>query len=372
MSGANGIHDLEKLAKKRLGDTRAKVIGVAGSFGNASAELIRHVLAGSFNVAARSMRCGDIEECSRKILDVPPEAEVFVFRIESGSADETARFAGNFPLTHAVITGASGRAGSRYAEAFMSTTLSALYYNRDDESLLRAAVSMENPRNAVKIRGVGFAGDEIIIKESGNDLAEPGEPELRAVISADGKEYRCRAKIFGRQNARNMAFALSLALELGVPEEKILSAMRDARLPEGAGRIYRTEGSGFMIDETLQSDPDSASHSIKDVIEFGTPENIAKLAILGGVPGLGTDSRHWHDVIMSRACLLDGVYLVGAEWDAVVTEQTSLRGRWADAAAFLDDFDTASLRGAVTLVKDSGSYDLSKIFNLAPLIEAAS
>ncbi|MDR1516314.1 MAG: hypothetical protein LBS45_11530 [Synergistaceae bacterium] len=372
MAGTNEIPLLANLAKARMCDTSSKAVGVAGSFGGAAAELIRQVLARSFKVAAHVMRCGDIEECSGKILEAPSDAEVFIWEMESRSTAEMAQFVSNFPLTHAVITGATQRDEVRYAEAFASAALTSLYYNRDDEALYRSVEGIKDLLCGVKIRGAGFTGDEINIKESRHNVARTGEPELNATILADGKEYPCYARIFGRQNARNMAFALSLALELGVPEDEIHSGMADARLPAGAGRILRTARGGFMIDETLDSNLDSMSRSIKDVIELGAPEDTAKLAILGGMPGLGADSRQWHEVIMSRACLLDGVYLIGGEWDAVVTEQTSLRGRWADAGAFLDDFDTASLCGAVTLVKDSGAHGLSKIFQIAPLIEAVS
>jgi UDP-N-acetylmuramyl pentapeptide synthase len=352
MSDAN---ETVLLAKSRLAERSPVIIGVFGGFGRtAAAMLIESALRRSFKVSSCVMAPGDIAGSSQKILDSPQDSDAFVWEMESASAVETGKFVKNFPLTHAVITSSSQNPHD-FLGISESSDLVSLYYNRDDEGIASAL-------ECIKKTGVGFTGGEIKIKEARQGIACSCEPGLHVTVLRGGKEYSCYANLFGRQNARNMSFALSAALDLGILPDDISAAMAEAEIPPGVGSICRTAGGGFMIDETRGSCPDSVSHSIKDVIELDAPENTVKLAILGGMKGLGGDSPYWHDVVMSRACLLDGVYLIGEEWVNAMTEQTSLRGKWASIDDFLRDFDRASLDGAVTLVNDSGFYDIAKIF----------
>jgi UDP-N-acetylmuramyl pentapeptide synthase len=362
-------------AKSRLAEISPAVICVIGGYGrSAAAALISQALAGPFKVCHAAMRCGDILDCAMKVIQAPEDATVLVCELESVSVSEMAEFVKNFPPAHIAITGAVNQEGSPgHGQSTLFSTLAGLapratlHYNRDDEALIAALGALNGIGLGVGTRSVGFTGGDVTIKESSNNLTAQGVPELCAVITADGKNLRCGSKIFGRQNARGMAFALSVALDLGVHAEEVCSGMAEARYSSDAGRICRTAGGGLMIDETRGANADSASRHIKDLIEFGVPGNIVKLAILGGMGDLGTDSRRWHDVTVSRACLLDGVYLIGKEWDGIVTEQASLRGRWEDVDYFMRDFDPAALEAAVTLVMDFGRYDISRIFLKAPL-----
>ncbi|MDR1021128.1 MAG: hypothetical protein LBL73_10255 [Synergistaceae bacterium] len=361
-------------AKSRMAEISPAVICVIGGYGSsAAAAFISDALARSFKVCHAVMRCGDILGCASIVIQAPEDATALVCELESASISEMAEFVKNFPPAHIAITGAVKQEEPPDCgqSALLSTLVGlvpsgTLHYNRDDEELAAAVGTLNGLGLGVKTRSVGFTRGDVTIKESKNGLTESGVPELCAVITADGEDLRCSSEIFGRQNARGMAFALSVALGLGVPAERACSGMAEARYPSRAG-ICRTAGGGLMIDETRGANPDSASRHIKDLIEFGVPENVVKLAILGGMGDLGADSRRWHEVTMSRACLLDGVYLIGKEWDGIVTEQASLRGRWEDTDHFMRDFDPAALEAAVTLVMDSGRYDISRIFPKAPL-----
>jgi UDP-N-acetylmuramyl pentapeptide synthase len=344
------------LAKSRLAERPAFTIGVFGGFGRtAAALLIQGAISRSFKVCRGTMIPGDIAGCSQNIVEAPLDADAFIWEMKSASAADTGEFVKNFPITHAVIASAPQAPFPDFLGITESADLVSLYYNKDDEIIVPAL-------EGIKKTGVGFTGGEIKIKEALQDIANSREPGLYVTVSIGGEDYSCYANLFGRQNARNMSFALLLALELGVSPRDIRFGMTETKLPPGVGSICRTEGGGFMIDETGGSCPYSISRSIKDIIELDVPENTAKLAILGGMRGLGAESVYWHDVVMRRACLLDGLYLIGEEWDGVVTEQTSLRGRWASADDFLRDFDRTLLNDAVTLVNDSGFYGLAKIF----------
>jgi UDP-N-acetylmuramyl pentapeptide synthase len=142
--------------------------------------------------------------------------------------------------------------------------------------------------------------------------------------------------------------------------------MNGVELPRGWGGICAMPDGGFWIDESCGTTPDSVSHSLKNMIELEFHGDLPKFAILGGMSGLGVDSLRWHEIVMSRASLLDGVYLIGNEWDGVVTGQASLMGRWENVDNFLRDFDPVTISGSMTLVKGSVFYGMDKIFSLVP------
>jgi UDP-N-acetylmuramoyl-tripeptide--D-alanyl-D-alanine ligase len=326
------------------------------------------------------MECWALDACAKKILSIPRDSEVFLWEMKSSGYGEIREFVRNFPVTQGVITEIPSESRDHESlesalpevlEIAESVSLVSVYYNNGDEEIARAVETMKSGVRTVKKNGVGFAGDDITISEVRQDTAENGEPSLIVIILTDGGEYRCSAKIFGSQHARSIAFAFCVARELGVAADEICARLESARLPLGMGRVFPTDGGGCVIDETCVSTPDSVSHSIRDVLEFDTRGELPKYAILGGMRGLGEESPYWHGVVMSRASLLDGVYLIGQEWDGVETEQASLRGRWADTDCFIRDFDLSSLNGAVTLVKDSGFYGMGKIISVAPQFQEA-
>jgi UDP-N-acetylmuramyl pentapeptide synthase len=326
------------------------------------------------------MECGALDECTKKILLIPRDSKVFLWEMKSRRHGEISDFVRNFPITQGVITEIPSESWNYKSPGFVlsdvlgiaeSASLVSVYYNNDDEEIVRAVKTMKNGERAVKKNGVGFAGDGIVIREARQDADEIGEPSLTVIISIDGEEYRCAAKIFGCQHARSVAFAFCVALELGVTADEICACLENARLPLGMGRIFHTDAGGFVIDETCVSTPDSISHSIRNMLEFDTRRELPKLAILGGMRDLGEKSLYWHEVVMSRASLLDGVYLIGQEWDGVVTEQVSLRGKWADTDSFIRDFDPSSLNGTVTLMKDSSFYGMGKILTVIPQFQEA-
>jgi UDP-N-acetylmuramyl pentapeptide synthase len=302
--------------------------------------------------------------------------EIFLWELNFGKQGEILEFVRNFPVTQGVITDIADNSSeelhtmqnveSNVIEVAQSANLTSLYYNHDNEAISKAVESVNGGVRLVKKSGVGYSGDDIKIKEARQGMTELGEPNLSIALSINGNDYQYSTKIFGKQHARSMAFAFSVALELGASPDEICSRMAEAGLPSGIGRIYLMGGGGFAIDESCLASPDSVSYSIKNIVELETRDELPKLAILGGMHGLGGKSLYWHEVVMSRASLLDGVFLIGDEWDGVVTEQSSLRGKWADVDAFLRDFDPASLSGSVTLVKGSPFYGLGKILTLAP------
>ncbi|MDR3322209.1 MAG: hypothetical protein LBS93_07140 [Synergistaceae bacterium] len=352
------------MACSRINELSPMVVGIATTAGqSAVTHLIYEALRGSFRVHSTVLNTDSFQEGCCEMASAPDGTEVLLLELRAKRQGEIGKLVRLFPVSYGVITDEA----HLEAEIAESPSLACLFYNKDNDSLTNAVALLGDSGRRIKKIGVGFADADVKISDVRQNVSSLGELELSAFIAHNGEKYWCSAKIFGRQNARNMAIAFSVAMELGVHPDDIRSRMAQIGVPSGCGRIHKTEGGGFLIDESCGATPDSVSHSQKNIIELETPGGFQKFAILGGMRELGIKSLYWHEVVMSRASLLDGVYLIGSEWNGVVTEQSSLKGRWADADGFMRDFDPRSLSASVTLLKGPAFYGMSKILNLLSL-----
>ena len=53
---------------------------------------------------------------------------------------------------------------------------------------------------------------------------------------------------------------------------------------------------------------------------------------------MGRESPRLHEIVLSRASLLDSVYLIGSEWDGVMPKSDVIRWVWTDADRFISEF----------------------------------
>jgi hypothetical protein len=347
-------------------DASPKIIGFTGETGALASVLVHRALERFFNVRAIGMP--DVSGAA----SASGESDVFLVDLPVKCLRDVSRLMRSLPLTHIVMGDAllpDDAEDAFFAEKASESRLKYLsYYNSDNKILSRTMRTFGG--SEVKKIGIGYADADVKILKPRQTLSDLGEPALSVSLSFNGKNYECCGKLFGLQFVKSIASSFVLALEFGVPEHEAVSSMACAVFsPEIAGscglsKIYRTFLGGFLIDESYGANPDAVSFSLKNIIETETPGDLRKYAILGGMRGLGEESLHWHEVVMSRASLLDGVFLIGGEWNDVVTVQSSLMGKWQDIDDFINNFDTAALCGAITLLNGSGTYEMGKILSL--------
>jgi UDP-N-acetylmuramyl pentapeptide synthase len=354
----SGLKDAFNVADLRLHDLPKIIIGVAGYDGEVVKELTEGALRESFKVSSAAVNAKNACE-SRALLYGEGGSEILVLELKGESEEEIKELASLFRLTHGVVT--CKGIGIGIAD---SPLLSCLSYNSEDDELEAAIKTLAAVKHGAERISVGFGNADLRITEVSQTALESGGTCLLVSMFFKGVLYQCTVKAFGRRHAINAAFAFSAGLALGAPPEEISRGLAEAVLPPGMGRLFQAPGGGFLIDESHAANPDSVSYSIKNIIDFRTPGDPPKFAILGGMSELGVESLYRHEIVMSRASLLDGVYLIGREWNGVVTDQGSLRGRWDNTDDFLDDFDPSLLSGAITLVTGSSGYGMEKISSL--------
>ncbi|MDR2780187.1 MAG: hypothetical protein LBB28_03595, partial [Synergistaceae bacterium] len=280
-----------------------------------------------------------------------------------------------FPVTHGVITevtdahleGFGNIEGVLAAkmEIAESSGLKYLSYNSDNELLSSAVVRMPNGeklrKDGIKQVGVGYSNTNIRISDVRQCFGEDLTPILSLSLSENDRRVFCEAPVFGKQHAKNIAFAYAAAIQTGLSDEDFELAASNFKVSPGRGTILRGKNGCILIDETYNASPSSVSHAIKNILEMELAGDLKRTAILGGMKELGAESGRLHEVILSRAALLDEVYLIGSEWNGTGRKCEAVKGVFESADAFIADFGFDSAERAAILVKGSRFYGMERI-----------
>jgi UDP-N-acetylmuramoyl-tripeptide--D-alanyl-D-alanine ligase len=359
------------LARHWLDAVSPKVVGITGSVGKTTTrELLYGAVRNSIRAHSAIKSYNTLIGCAMTILSMPSDTETLILELGANHPGEIEELVRSFPVTHGVITdvtethldGLESIEGvlSAKMEICKSEELEFLSYNNDNDILSSAMKLADTP---ARIARVGFGKADVSISDVRQSISSDGTPLLSLSISCCGENIHCEAEFFGRQHARNIAFAYAAARDLGVPGEAFAKSIRRVRTPSGRGRICRTDR-GLIIDESYNASPSSMSYALKNVLEMELDENLRRIAILGGMRELGAESGRWHEVIMSRASPFDEVYLIGSEWDGLETKQSALRGKWKSVDNFLSDFNPQSASEAVVLIKGSRFYGMERLLTV--------
>jgi UDP-N-acetylmuramoyl-tripeptide--D-alanyl-D-alanine ligase len=247
-------------------------------------------------------------------------------------------------------------------ELVESDKLEYLSYNSDNDLLAGAVACMPNGEKAKKdgIRqvGVGYSNSGIRISDVRQSVNEAFEPKLFLTLSRGEKKIPIAAPLFGKQHAKNIGFAYAASLQMGLEDGIFQSAAASFEVPSGRGVIQRGNNGCVLIDETYNANPSSVSHAIKNLLEMEIPGDFRKVAVLGGMRELGRETGRLHDVVASRAALLDEIYLIGSEWGDSAERHETIKGVWASADEFIGNFEIGSLQKSVVLLKGSRHYGL--------------
>ena len=369
-------HALAELARFWLQQVAPVRVGITGSVGKTTTrEILNAILQKHFRTHSAIKSYNTLIGGAMTILAMPAETEVLILELGTNHPGEIEEMVRYYPITHGVITeaapahleGLHSLEGVIRAktELLTSDALAFITYNSDNSALAESVLSRAA---AVRKIGVGITEGDIRVSNIQQSLSTDARPRLAFDIEEGAAKYACVSAIFGKQHARNIAYAYSVSRALGLEPESILQNIGEIPLPKGRGDIVKLSRGLLLIDESYNANPSSVSQAVKNVHELETDEGIRKIAILGGMRELGPESEKWHEVVVSRASLLDEVYLIGGEWANTETRQSALCGKWPDRESFARDFDFGALQNAVVLIKGSRYYALE---HLIPLFEAS-
>ncbi|MDR1510987.1 MAG: UDP-N-acetylmuramoyl-tripeptide--D-alanyl-D-alanine ligase [Synergistaceae bacterium] len=376
LSAEDTVASAAKLARAWLDEVSPRVIGITGSVGKTTTrEFLNKALEKSFRTHSAIKSYNTLIGTAMTVLAMPKDTEILILELGANHPGEISALVEHFPVTHSVITevtdahleGFNDIKGVLDAkmEITGSRRLEYLSYNSDNDLLSSAVVKMPNGekfrKDGIKQVGVGYSSSNIRISDVRQYVGEGLTPILSLSLSENDRKVFCEAPVFGRQHAKNIAFAYAVAIQMGMTDGDFELAASNFKVPSGRGVIGRGKNGCILLDETYNANPSSVSHAIKNVLEMELTGDIKRIAILGGMRELGLESDRLHEVILSRAALLDEIYLIGSEWNVTSKKYESIKGVWKSADDFIADFGFGSVERAVILLKGSRFYGMERI-----------
>lgn len=162
-------------------------------------------------------------------------------------------------------------------------------------------------------------------------------------------------KVSGQGVELSQNIACAICRYMGVPDEVVVSALKDFKNPKG--RLNRLQIAGMtVIDDTYNANPLSMKLGLDTLARESGPD-ARKLAVLGGMSELGENGASFHEDVAayarSRSDVLVGVGELARHYDPDIWFENS--------EACADQIGNLVRPGDCILIKGSASTQMSKV-----------
>lgn len=180
-----------------------------------------------------------------------------------------------------------------------------------------------------KVIGVGERGNPAIkITETkvdlrgtkmsfGINLAVNYSPRSRRIVDAGKKVFSLKLKDFVLPHvyADNIGLAIGVGMALGIDPKKVVEGVeRNFQLPCGRSSLIRGIKDSLIIDSSYNASPKAMLVMLDLLDQLGKNNNRKKIAVLGDMRELGSQSKIEHQRVAKRvAVVADQIVLVGAQ-----------------------------------------------------------
>jgi UDP-N-acetylmuramoyl-tripeptide--D-alanyl-D-alanine ligase len=278
-------------ATKRLQEVAPIVVGITGSYGKTSTKgYITALVAGDRRVVASPRSFNNRAGLARTVNDYLPDGtEVLVAEMGTYGPGEIAALCSWMPPRIAVFTAIGPVHLERFgsldrilaAKAEIAIEAELVVCNVDDERLARLAAVLASQGKRVIGASAGAApGAEVVVTGS--------PPELRLVLrGVELGTVRFEAGAWPT-GLTNVACAVAVADELGVPGSKIMSRL--SGLPVAANRLewLRAPSGTIVLDDTFNSNPAGARRALEALERAAPAGPAARVVVTPGMVELGT------------------------------------------------------------------------------------
>lgn len=356
---------LRDLATEHRSNLGIPVIGLTGTNGKTTTkELIAAVLSSKYRVTATKGNLNNDIGVPLSVLTITPETEIAVIEMGASHPDDIAKLVPVSQPSCGLITnvgkahllGFGSFEGVKAAKGELYKWLGAypgafIFLNEDDTDL--KAMAEAQPCQKIGY-GIDFQGVELV-------PSTPDEPFLR--LRLDGSLVR--TQLVGSYNATNVLAAIAVGEHFGVAREEAVKAISAYEPTNKRSQMVKTERNTLIVD-AYNANPSSMSAALDN---FSHVEAPVKLALLGDMRELGTDSVKEHAKIVWKLCS-EGIdaYLVGDEFRKALAQldidpcsgETCICGCFDDSDALAAFLEENPVDGAMVLVKGSRGIQMEK------------
>ena len=369
-NGVTALGDLARLVVARVRAAgRLKLIGITGSNGKTTTKnLLWAILRAEGPTVAPTGSFNNQVGAPITMLQVDESTDFLISEMGASGEGDIARLIGiampdisvvlKVGLAHAGGFGgieATQRAKSEIVRELPSSAVAVL--NADDSRVAEMA-----GMTAARVLWFGLAPDAAVRAENVRATASG----TRFTLVTDGVSHEVALSILGEHHVSNALAAIAVALELGIPIERAITAIEAVPRAERWRMELLQPGGGItVINDAYNASPDSTAAALKTLAQILEPGQ-RSVAVLGEMAELGEYSRDEHDRLGRLVVRLNiGKLVVVGEGARHIHAAAGLEGSWDGESVFVADLDAAydllreELRpGDVVLVKSSKSARL--------------
>jgi UDP-N-acetylmuramoyl-tripeptide--D-alanyl-D-alanine ligase len=286
-------------ARERLRDVSPTVVAITGSYGKTTTkEYARHLVAGSKSVVASPASFNNRLGLARAINDhLTPGTEVFVAEMGTYGPGEIAEMTSWVPPDVSVITAVGPvhlerfRSLERiaYAKAEIVDGARTVVINGDDPLIAEAVASIARDARVVRCSTTDADADVHVDERNGSIAVQRGS-ELIGVLDA---------AVF----PMNVACAVAVAIEIGVPIEIVGRRLPDLPTAEHRRQVATSPRGVFVIDDTYNSNPRGAEAGLELLARLGR-DGSRRVVVTPGMVELGPEQDRENESFGRRAAAL--------------------------------------------------------------------
>ena len=352
----NSLDTLQQLANFHRKKVKTKIIGITGSNGKTTTkELINSVLKTHFKTYCTKGNLNNHIGVPLSLLEISENTEFAV--IEMGAnhigeiellskiAEPNYGYITNFGKAHLEGFGSEEGVIKGKSELYEFLTESAgfIFYNSDDEKQKNI---LSNYKNKF---GFGKEASDL------SYLVKAENPNI--IIEVNNNTFK--STLFGNYNIPNVISAISIAIFLGVPIEKVKNGISDYIASNNRSQVVKINSNNIILD-AYNANPSSMLLAIK---AFQNAELENKVLILGDMFELGRDENKFHQEIVDYCNNLDieRVFLVGE-----IFSKTNYSNKFISSHNYIElsnNKEFKEIKHSSLLIKGSRGVELEKILD---------
>ena len=357
------MQDLARLHLQNCKKNGLKVVGITGSNGKTTTkELVKSVLAQEFSTYATLGNLNNHIGVPLSLLALKHETWA-VIEMGANHIGEIAELCTFAEPDYGIITnigaahleGFGGKLGVRQAKnelyLFLQQKNGKAIVNLDDETLKDLSKNMNY---------LGFSTQKIAHQvQIEVQKTEAGEPIILRYQYQNFISDWIKTQLIGFYNIANLAYALTLGVELGLNFEKIKKGLENYH-PENSRSQWLKTANRTLIIDCYNANPDSMKAALESFAPLKTP----KLAILGDMLELGSEAEVAHQQICQQVLALNiEAFLVGEIFtksleNIAINEKIKL---FSDKKKLMDYLETHQISQKTILLKASRGMDLNTL-----------
>lgn len=348
----NSLKALQDLSKRYRQTFNFPVIGITGSNGKTTTkELMREVLSAKYRTFATHGNLNNHIGVPLSLLAVPADCEMAIIEMGANHQKEIASYCEYAMPSYGVITniGKAHLEGFGGVEGIIKGKGELYDYVSKNKGTILAnteLIHIPDMVNQIPHKSYGF-------KSGGFHLEIISEhPTLSFEFStpSDLNKFTCHSQMAGTYNLYNMATAIAVGHEFGVPSESMSRAIA-SYLPENNRSQWWNSGKNQVILDAYNANPSSMEAALHNLSKM---ENT--FFIIGDMFELGEHAEEEHHKIveLTKQLKLEGIF-VGKEFSRVGATEL------LDAVSAITFLKENVVKGKVVLLKGSRGMRLEQL-----------